>query len=89
MDAKISASEAARTFSELLNRVRYRGDSFTVERAGEPVCRIVPVGSGRGRRIRDLPGILAQAPRPDDAYLDELEALTRNQPEASGDRWER
>ena len=89
MDAKISASEAARTFSELLNRVRYRGDSFTVERGGEPVCRIVPVGGTAGRRIRDLPGILAQAPRPDEGFLDELETLTRNQPEAAGDPWER
>jgi hypothetical protein len=43
LESHISATEAARTFSDILNRVRYRGEAFVVERGGEPVCRISPV----------------------------------------------
>lgn len=42
MTTRVSATEAARTFSDLLNRIRYRGEEFVVERAGEPVCRMTP-----------------------------------------------
>src|SRR5687767_13963314 len=34
----ISATRAARSFSELLDRVCYRGESFVIERGGELVC---------------------------------------------------
>lgn len=47
MKSEISATEAARRFSEILNRVRYRNESFVVKRGGVPVCEIVPV---RGRK---------------------------------------
>jgi prevent-host-death family protein len=40
---KISATEAARNFSGLINRVHYRGETFVVERGGEPVGKIVPL----------------------------------------------
>ena len=39
----VSATEAARSFSELLNRVRYQHKAFVVERGGEAVCEIRPV----------------------------------------------
>jgi hypothetical protein len=36
----VSATHAARSFSELLDRVCYRGESFVIERGGELVCEI-------------------------------------------------
>ena len=42
MKLRISATETARRFSELMNRVRYRGESFVVERGGKPICEILP-----------------------------------------------
>jgi antitoxin (DNA-binding transcriptional repressor) of toxin-antitoxin stability system len=42
MKSHISATEAARSFSELINRVHDRGESFVVERGGKPICEIVP-----------------------------------------------
>ena len=42
MTTRVSATEAVRTFSDLLNRIRYRGEEFVVERAGEAVCRMTP-----------------------------------------------
>lgn len=40
---KITATEASRNFSDILNRAQYRGESFEVTRAGEVVARIEPV----------------------------------------------
>jgi antitoxin (DNA-binding transcriptional repressor) of toxin-antitoxin stability system len=43
MESQISATRAAREFSDLLNRVTYRGEAFVVRRGGRPVCRVPPV----------------------------------------------
>ncbi len=43
---RISATGASRTFSELLNRVRYRGDSFVIERAGEAIGKALGAFDG-------------------------------------------
>jgi len=40
---RITATEASRNFSDILNRAQYRGESFEVMRAGEVVARIEPV----------------------------------------------
>ena len=42
MKSRISATKAARNFFELMNRVRYRSESFIVERGGKPICEILP-----------------------------------------------
>lgn len=39
----ISAMEARKRFGEIMNLVALRGESFTIERAGKPLVRIVPV----------------------------------------------
>jgi prevent-host-death family protein len=46
MKSEISATDAARRFSEILNRVRYRNETFVVKRGGVPVCAIVPLSAG-------------------------------------------
>ena len=43
MKTEISATEAVRRFSDLLNNIKYRGSSYTVIRGGKPVAAIVPV----------------------------------------------
>lgn len=76
------------TFPEMIERVRSQGDVFIVEQAGEPMCRISPVLPPR-RTVRDLVGLLQSAPRPDDAYLDAVEEITRTQPTVPEGPWER
>ena len=79
MASHISAAEAAQTFPDVIERVRSHGVVFVVEREGEPVCRIEPMIPVR-RTVRDLVRLLQAAPRPDDAYLDVVEAFVQNQP---------
>jgi prevent-host-death family protein len=43
-DRTISVTDAARNFSDLVNRVFYTGQSATLVRSGVPVARIVPAG---------------------------------------------
>ncbi len=43
MERKLSVTEAARNFSDLINRALYRGESALLTRSGQPVARIVPV----------------------------------------------
>jgi antitoxin (DNA-binding transcriptional repressor) of toxin-antitoxin stability system len=88
MESYISAAEAAQTFPEVLERVRSHGEVFVVESAGEPICRIAPVASAR-RTVRDLVRLLQVTPRPDDAYLDAVEEIAKNQPALPETPWER
>lgn len=88
MDTPLSASEAARRFADVVNRVRYRGESFVVERAGEPVCRIVPPAVSR-RTLADLVRILDEVARPDSAYWKEVEKAKRRQPKLRRSPWGR
>jgi antitoxin (DNA-binding transcriptional repressor) of toxin-antitoxin stability system len=39
---RLSATNAARNFSDLINRVRYQGASFEIERGNEVIARIIP-----------------------------------------------
>jgi antitoxin (DNA-binding transcriptional repressor) of toxin-antitoxin stability system len=88
MKTRISATETARRFSELMNRVRYRGDSFVVERGGKPICEILPAEASRfsGRELADL---LRSLPKPDKQYLTLVEYLTANQSTVAESRWPR
>lgn len=53
MEYRISATELARRLGDILGRIRYRGDSFTVERHGTPVARIGPVEGARRTTVRE------------------------------------
>ena len=67
----LSATEAARRFSELLDAVETRGETFLVARRGRTVARIGPVAAADGRAVKEL---LRRA-RPDPAWIDELREL--------------
>jgi prevent-host-death family protein len=86
--SRISATEAARHFSELLNRVRYRGESFTVERSGKPVCEIIPPES-RSFTVADLSRLLKSLPVPDKKFRASVDRIIREQQRVAGSPWER
>ncbi|HEY7953972.1 MAG TPA: hypothetical protein VII38_01730 [Polyangia bacterium] len=68
--------------------MRYRGESFVVERGGESVCRIVPAGPRRCT-VADLVRALHSGPRPDAGYLETIEKLAHKQPKLPRPPWGR
>jgi prevent-host-death family protein len=69
----MTATEAARSFSDVLNRVA-AGEEVEVTRAGAPVATIAPVKARllSAERFREL---IATAPAPDDDFAGDLRAL--------------
>ncbi len=65
MRKKITSTEAARNFSEILNAVNYKGARYTVVRGGKAVAEINPVGAEKTeeKTLSDLPQILKKLPR--------------------------
>ncbi len=87
LSRRMSASAAARSFSELLKRVQRGGETVTIERDGVPICEVAPVRLGRFT-VADLVTLLRATPKPDAQYCDVVEAITRNQPLVEPSPWE-
>ena len=49
---KITATELARNLSDILNRIRYKGETFVVERKGEIIAVLEP--SKDARKVRTV-----------------------------------
>lgn len=66
MRTDISATDAVRHFSELLNNIKYRGDRYTILRGGKPAAAIVPVGTAPPEcSLGELRGMFKAIPRLD------------------------
>lgn len=80
----INATDAAREFSEILNCVKYKRDSFTVMRGGKPTAAIVPVESkGTLRTMSELRLIIKSLPRLGEDSLQfarDINDVSREQP---------
>jgi antitoxin (DNA-binding transcriptional repressor) of toxin-antitoxin stability system len=86
----ISATEAAKNFGRLIDRVRTEHAEYLVERSGTAVARISPVPLARCTGA-DFVNWLRSHPRQDDAYLKAVEAGIKalNRPAIPENRWER
>jgi antitoxin (DNA-binding transcriptional repressor) of toxin-antitoxin stability system len=86
---KISATDAARSFSDVVARVRYRGEEFVVEKGGEAVCRISPMGPVNAGKstLGDLMKVLRDLPAVDDDYRKTVRAAMRKQGKTPGSPW--
>jgi prevent-host-death family protein len=82
--SRMTATEAARSFSELLNRVA-AGEEIEVIRSGAQVAVISPPRERlmSAARFREL---IASAPPPDDGFVDEVRAA-RTSAEPPEDSW--
>lgn len=80
----ISANEAVRSFSELLNGIRIRGEHYTIVREGKAVATIGPVEAvAPVRRLGELSALLRDLPglEPDDAsFAADVAAGVSSQP---------
>lgn len=50
---QLSATDAARRFSEVLDRVEQNGESVVIVRHGRPVATIGPAGAGTGKALKE------------------------------------
>ena len=87
MESTITATELARRLSDVLNRVRYRGERFVVQRNGEPVATLAPAGPPPGITWAELMVQLRDLPRPDEGFTDDLEAIQSAQGPARFPEW--
>lgn len=52
---EVSRTEASRNFSDLLDAVEHRGESFRIVRRCKVVAQLDPMQSGKGAEIKALP----------------------------------
>lgn len=53
---EVSATDAARNFSVILDAVEHHGEHFTIVRRGRIVAQLDPVSTGRGADVKALLG---------------------------------
>jgi prevent-host-death family protein len=51
---EVTATEAARRFSDMLDAVEYRRESFVVTRGGRTVAVVGPAPEAPGRAVKDV-----------------------------------
>jgi prevent-host-death family protein len=84
MQKTLNATDAVRTFSEILNSVKYKGDRYTIVRGGKPAAAIVPVEDVEPpcrleelrRLFLDLPGLGVD----NEKFASDIEELLSFQP---------
>jgi antitoxin (DNA-binding transcriptional repressor) of toxin-antitoxin stability system len=86
----ITATEAAKNFGRLVNRVSEERVTYTVERGGRPVAQISPIDVPFST-IGDLKSWIHHHPMVDEEYLTAVEAAVarHNVPRVRRNRWER
>jgi prevent-host-death family protein len=80
----INATEAVRAFSEIINSVKYKGESYTIIRGGKPAAAIVPVKMAPiGRTLKELRSIINNLPKlgkEAEMFLRDFEEEIKSQP---------
>jgi prevent-host-death family protein len=79
---QLSATDASRRFSEVLDDVERGGESYVVVRHGRAVATIGPASGGTGRALKEA----LRVNRPDAAWAGELREL-REVVEPAADHW--
>ena len=88
METRVQATELARSLSDILNRVRYRGERFVIERNGQPVAHLGPAEQPSGPTLGDLVRILERLPPLDEDFAADVEALQSSQPKIELPPWD-
>jgi prevent-host-death family protein len=84
MSERITATRVVREFSELLNEVRYKSQSYIVERNGKAIARLVPVSDMKeAKKLKELKNLLTSLPSCGDdleGFAADLEKIANHQP---------
>jgi len=89
--AAIAATDAAKNFGELVDRVREEGVTYVIERHGRPVAQIGPAETDEQKTLGGLVAYLKTAPKLDEDVLSFIEKgiVIYNKPEVPKNRWAR
>jgi antitoxin (DNA-binding transcriptional repressor) of toxin-antitoxin stability system len=75
MEITITATDAVKEFSEILNNIKYVGTNYIIQRNGKALARLSPLTQGSmTRTLAELASMLAQLP----PLGDEAEAFKRD-----------
>ncbi len=69
--SEITATEAARSFADLLDAVEHRGERFTIVRRGKAIASLEPMNEGHGADVKAL----LRRHRPDSEWSKEIAAI--------------
>src|SRR5438105_3591700 len=72
----VTATEANRTLSDILNKVHYQGQTFEIKRGKEIIAKIVPMGEKRlaaSMPVKNLKEFFKSLPSLDREDLDKFE----------------
>src|SRR5438132_12215621 len=91
MARRISATDASRKFSDLLDAVEHRNEEFVVERRGRAIAELTPA---RGRMARgatwgDVLRLFDEGVRPDPQFARDMARVRRSPPRMPKDPWAR
>ena len=89
--AAIAATDAAKNFGELVDRVREEGATYVIERHGRPVAQIGPVETDEPKTLSGLVEYLKSAPKLDEEVLRYIQEGIEffNRPEVPKNLWAR
>jgi len=87
MDSTITEEELARRLPEALDRVRLHGERLTIDRVGEPIAVLSPVGVPGSVTWCQVAERLAEIGFPGDGFADDVEAAKATQPRLEAPAW--
>jgi hypothetical protein len=77
MEIRITATELARKLGDVLGKIRYRSDTFVVERNGEAIARISPVAHRLAGSLGEGLRAWREAAPADSRFAEDLESVNR------------
>lgn len=84
MEKTVSATEAVRKFSEILNSIKYRGDHYIIVRGGKPVASIFPIEAplkeGKLSGLKELVGKIPRLGDEAERFEEDLKEIIKHQP---------
>jgi len=91
MPKRISATQASRKFSDLLDAVEHRNEEFVVERHGRAIAVLAPArgAARRGVTWGDVLRLFDAGPRPDPSFARDMRRVRRSRPRPPKDPWAR
>jgi antitoxin (DNA-binding transcriptional repressor) of toxin-antitoxin stability system len=93
MEKRISATQAVRDFSEVLNTIKFKGTHYVIERSGKAIACMKPIDEDTNlAKLGELKRMLKMLPSLDeelDSFAADLEDIRKDQPSLPmGEIWE-